>query len=503
MPSRRRAPKALFEIELIPAAKGSRAAAQNLYRQLRDAIHDGRLPAGARLPATRAAQTHFGVSRNTAAEVYERLLNDGLLLARGGSGTFVAEARPASPRKTARRKVAAARVNPFWLRDDVRAAIGFWRDDAAPAAVGERVIDLRPALVDSRLFPHDVFRRVATQQLRAQERKPAALKSPQGNQGNYHLRAAIVKQIALTRAVACAPDDVLVTAGAQQAFDLLARVLVIPGETIVAVEDPGYPPMRVAFAAAGAKLVPVGVDAEGLRVDAIPSGARVICLCPSHQFPLGVTMSARRRRALLEFARDTGAVVVEDDYDGEFRYDASPLAALRTPAAADRVFYVGTFSKCMLPSLRLGFVVAPEWALPSLIAAKNCLDWHCPTPLQTMVAAFIAEGRLARHVRRMRQVYQQRRDLLLAQLRARFARQLEPIASAYGMHISAFARGDVDVERVAQRLAQRGVKVHSLGRYYLGGDARPGLVFGYGAVDLGDIRRGMDALAEALTPADR
>jgi GntR family transcriptional regulator/MocR family aminotransferase len=156
----------------------------------------------------------------------------------------------------------------------------------------------------------------------------------------------------------------------------------------------------------------------------------------------------------------------------------------------------------MLPSLRLGFVVAPEWALPSLIAAKNCLDWHCPTPLQTMVAAFIGEGHLARHVRKMRQVYQQRRDLLLGLLRGKFAQLLEPIESSYGMHIGAFARGDVDAERVAERLARRNVKLHSLSRYYLGRETRPGLVFGYGAVDLADIRRGMEALSEALSPAD-
>jgi GntR family transcriptional regulator / MocR family aminotransferase len=182
-------------------------------------------------------------------------------------------------------------------------------------------------------------------------------------------------------------------------------VLVTPNDTVVAIEDPGYPPMRVAFAAAGARLVPVGVDDEGLIVEQLPADVRIICVCPSHQFPLGVTMSARRRQALVAFARRRGAVIIEDDYDGEFRYEGSPLEALRTGDAEDVVCYVGTFSKCMLPSLRLGFIVAPGWALRSLISAKNCMDWHCPMPMQMGVARFIAEGHLERHVRRLRRIY--------------------------------------------------------------------------------------------------
>ena len=284
-------------------------------------------------------------------------------------------------------------------------------------------------MVDSRLFPLDVFRRVSAKQLRGLERKPASYKSPQGNQGNYHLRKAIIRHIAITRAVACQAEDILVTSGAQQAFDLLARALVTPHETTVALEDPGYPPMRVAFAAAGAKLVPVGIDEEGLIIEQLPSDVRVICVTPSHQFPLGVTMSLRRRQALIEFARERGAIIIEDDYDGEFRYEGSPLPALRTAQAADVVFYVGTFSKCMLSALRLGFIVAPSWAMRTLTAAKNCLDWHCPTPIQSAVAGFIAEGHLTRHVRKMRDIYRQRRQLLLELVQDK----LEPVAASHSV----------------------------------------------------------------------
>ena len=297
----------------------------------------------------------------------------------------------------------------------------------------------------------------------------------------------------------CRPDDVVVTSGAQQAFDLLARILVTPGETVVAIEDPGYPPMRVAFAAVGARIVAAPVDEEGLVVESLPPGVGVICVCPSHQFPLGVTMSKRRRAALVNFARQHGAVIVEDDYDGEFRYGASPLQSLRAADPADVVFYVGTFSKCMLPSLRLGFVVVPEWARRTLVAAKNCLDWHCSTPLQTGVCAFIAEGHLAHHVRKMRQIYRKRRQLLHDILRRDFADWLEPIPSLYGMHVTAWARDGVDVEAAAEALNRSSVKIHTLGRYHLGEAPRQGLVFGYGAVDLPEISRGLELLQRTLS----
>jgi GntR family transcriptional regulator/MocR family aminotransferase len=493
----------LFEIDLDLSAKGSRNSAETLFRQLKAAILDGRLALGARLPATRKSATFFGVSRNTVSEVYERLLSEGYVVAHHGSGTYVADRLPTKPSRAATNdeEAAAHHLNAFWLRPDVTAAMGFWRDRPEPQSPTPKVapIDFRPALIDSRLFPFDVFRRVTAKQLRGLERKPASYKSPQGNQGNYHLREAISKHIALTRAVACHRDDTLVTSGAQQAFDLLARVLVTAGQTVVAVEDPGYPPMRVAFAAAGAKLVPVGVDAEGLIVEQLPPDVGVICLCPSHQFPLGVSMSMPRRKALVEFARSHRAVIIEDDYDGEFRYDGSPLEALRTLDAADVVFYVGTFSKCMLPALRLGFIVAPDWAMRTLVAAKNCLDWHCSTPIQMGLAGFISEGHLSQHVRKTREVYRQRRQLLLNSIQEQLGEWLDPIPSFYGMHVAAVARARFDLDLLTEGLLQTNVKIHTFSRYCLGPPTRVGLIFGYGAVDLPDMVRGVSLLRAALS----
>ncbi|MES2151290.1 MAG: PLP-dependent aminotransferase family protein [Pseudomonadota bacterium] len=492
----------LFEIRLDLAAKGSRESSRTLCLQLEAAILDGRLVAGAKLPPTRSSSAIFRVSRNTVLEVYEKLLRKGLIVARRGSGTYVADRLPAAQpeERQARAGPPEHRLNPFWLRADVTLAMGFWQDRQrqSTALPDAPLVDFRPALVDSRLFPYDVFRRISTKQLRGLERKPAGLKSPQGNQGNFRLREAIVNHIGLTRAVVNRPEHVLVTSGAQQAFDLLARALVIPNKTVVAIEDPGYPPMRVAFAAAGAKLVAVGVDDDGMIVDEIPSDAGVICVTPSHQFPLGVAMSIRRRKLLVEFARARGAVIIEDDYDSEFRYGGNPMESLRTADAADTVFYVGTFSKCMLPALRLGFIVAPDWAMQTLIAAKNCLDWHCSTPVQLAVAGFIGEGHLTHHVRKMRDIYRQRRQLLFNSLRKDFGEWLDPIPSFYGMHIAAVGCDRVDFDLVTQAILPHNVKLYSLSRYYFGPQTRQGLVFGYGSVDLPEIRRGLDLLRDAL-----
>jgi GntR family transcriptional regulator / MocR family aminotransferase len=489
----------LFELRLEVPAPGSRNASRSLYEQLRAAILDGRLPPGARLPPTRRSAALLGVSRNTAAALYERLAAERLVVSRRGSGVFVAALAPPRPRgQRALLPERATRLNPIWQRPDIVSAIGFWREAPGDERAASAQVDFRPALVDSRLFPFEVFRRVSVKQMRLLERRPAALRSPQGNQGNYRLREAITRHIAITRAVVCGPEDILVTSGAQQAFDVLARTLVTSARTVVAVEEPGYPPMRAAFLAAGARVVPVAVDADGIIVDAIPADAEVICVCPSHQFPLGTALSPRRRRQLLALARRRGALIVEDDYDGEFRFEGGALEALRTREAAELVFYVGTFSKCMLPALRLGYIAAPSWAIPTLVAAKNCMDWHSPVPIQASVAAFIAEGHLGRHVRRMREIYRRRRHALIEALRGELAPWLEPVPSFYGMHVAAFAKPGVDVEAAAAAALAVGVSLHTLSRYFLGEPDRCGIVFGYGAADLSQIAHGVRKLRESL-----
>jgi GntR family transcriptional regulator / MocR family aminotransferase len=288
---------------------------------------------------------------------------------------------------------------------------------------------------------------------------------------------------------------VIVTA---QAIDLIARILVVPGETTVAVEDPGYPPMRAAFAAAGACIANVPVDDEGLVVDRLPPNARAICVTPSHQFPLGVAMSLRRRAALLDFARARRAVVIEDDYDGEFRFGGKPLDALQTLDRAELVFYVGTFSKSLFPALRLGFLVAPPWARSALVAAKQLTDWHGPVLAQDTLAAFIAEGHLARHVRKMRAIYGERRAALLRSLARHCGDRLAPIPAVAGLHLAARLAGPLPAGTLVARAADAGIGVESLDRYAGRKAAVRGLAFGYGMIRSDEIDEAIRRLARAL-----
>jgi GntR family transcriptional regulator/MocR family aminotransferase len=491
---------ALFELDLVDAAPASRQVSDGLHRQLKTAILEGRLRPGAKLPSTRSARTLFGVSRNTAQEVYDRLANEGLVIARHGSGTYVADPLPTLGKSDPEPvpETLDHRLNDFWLRPDTASSIGFWRESETRSATRPASIDLRPAAIDPTLFPFATFRQVMARQLRRLETRPASFRSPQWNQGNFQLRQAIADHVALTRAVACHAEELLVTSGAQQAFDLVARALVKPGRTVVAIEDPGFPPMRVPFAAAGARLVPVRVDSEGMVIEDIPKDAGIICVCPSHQFPLGMSMSPARRQALLQFARHNDAVIVEDDYDGEFRYDGTPLQALRSAASSDLVFYIGSFSKCMLPSLRLGFVIPPPWAMRTLVAAKNALDWHCSVPLQMAVAGFIKNGHLGRHVRRMRRIYRQRRDHLVGLLKSDVGAVLKPIPSSYGLHVTATVDQGIDTEGISRALAARGIMCHALTRYFMGPPIRAGFVVSYALAGTDALEAAVAVLAEEL-----
>jgi GntR family transcriptional regulator/MocR family aminotransferase len=472
----------IFELPIRLPARDSRGLLRALHTQLRAAILDGRLQPGLRLPSTRAFASAFGVSRNTAVAAYDLLLSEGYLLARRGAGAYVATVMPQ------RRE----RRTP--LHDDMRKRClnAFWHTSAQPAQPPARIAmrhDFQLGIPELEHFPFDVWRRLSVRAMRALSKLPAVYAQPQGR---AELREAIAKHVSFARAVACGADDVVVSAGAQQAFDLLARILVTPGKTVVAVEEPGYPPLRTAFAAAGAKLVPVPVDAHGLIVERLPRDARVICVTPSHQFPLGVAMSAQRRAALLEFAQARGAVVIEDDYDGEFRFGGRPLDALQTLDRAESVFYVGTFSKSLFPALRLGYVVTPPWARDALVAAKQCSDWHSPLEAQDTLAAFIAEGHLARHIRKMRRVYDARRNLLLAILERDFSRWIEPIPASAGLHLSAFAAASIDVDAIVEQARQQGVGLRAFRNP--GRPARQGLVFGYGAIDERGIAAGLERL---------
>jgi len=473
----------------LPRSHGK--LAHELHQQLRTAILDGRLPANSSLPATRKVAEALGVARNTVVTVYDLLIAEGYLIPRKGAKPQVAEfARRRAP-KPARVAVGIdeSRFAPIWRTPFLQ---------PPPArALPER--NFRLGIPDHRHFPHDVWRRLMAQALRRSAREPFAYAPSQGIPA---LREAIAQHVAFTRAVACTADDVIVTSGAQQAFDLIARLLVTPGQTKVAVEEPGYPPVRAAFTAAGARLVPLPVDDEGLRVDCLPDDVRIISVTPSHQSPTGVAMSLRRRSALLDFARRHHAVVVEDDYDGEFRFGGRPLDALQTLDRDGLVFYIGTFSKSMFPSVRKGFVVAPAWARSGLITVKHCADSHSDTVTQSALAAFIRDGHLARHVRHMRPIYAERRQALLEGLQGELGDWLQPIPSEAGLHLAARIRDPARTPKLMPTILRCAAGAESTADYAMTRDVEPAVTFGYGVIDAGDIAVALRDMRRALQKGD-
>ncbi len=478
----------ILELSLDIPPKGSRKLLQTLHQQFRAAIVDGRLKPGLQLPATRRLAETLGISRNTAIAIYDLLLSEGYLAGKPGSGTFVSDLHGASraPEKTSVRQDEDQRIASYWRthshqpEDSLRQS---WR------------FDFRTGYPEVSEFPLDIWLRLYGRAARQVARAKIMDGEPEGAPS---LREAISGHVSFTRAVACAPEDIVVTAGARQAVDLLARILVTAGETQVAIEDPAYPAMRNSFAAAGGQIVPVAVDAEGIVVDRIPRQARIICVSPSHQFPLGVVMSARRRAALLALAKDTGATIIEDDYDSEFRFGGRPLDALQTLDRMASVIYVGTFSKSLFPSIRMGFVVCPPWAKAALIAARQTSDSHSPIAAQETLALFIAEGHLARHVRKMRRIYRERHGLLLDAIKRHCGDTLLPIPAAAGVHVAAYLPPNIDAAAVARRARELGIGLSPLSHYSSAERKHNGLVFGFGLIAAADIDPAIERLAGLL-----
>ena len=470
-----------LEVALAIPERGARRTRRDLYEQLRTAIRAGRLAPGLRMPASRALAQRLGVSRNTITAVYELLVSEGFLVTRPGSGAFVAEG-------PARETRAAPTVD---MAGRVRSIPSQWRLTAFDTAARYRFL---LGLPDLGAFPWDLWRKIANRTLRAYGRAPGRPASPQGVAA---LREAIAGHLSFVRGIACRADEIVVTSGAQQAFDLLAKALVHRPGVVVAVEDPGYPPIRAAFAAAGATVVEAPVDEEGIIVEALPAGAQVICVTPSHQFPLGVPMSPRRRQALLAFARRSGAVVIEDDYDGEYRFDSRPLDALQTLDVSGQVIYVGTFSKSLFPDLRLGYVVSPEWAREPLLSARLVTGGPSTIAQQTL-AAFIAEGHLVRHVRRMRRIYAERREALLEAACGDPDGAIEAFPSIAGLHLALRLNPKIDDRRLVRAATRLGVGSYALSEFSVHGNRQNGVVLGYGAIAREDARAGARALVQAV-----
>jgi GntR family transcriptional regulator / MocR family aminotransferase len=481
-----------FDLALDLPPPDSRNLLASLHRQLRAAILDGRLRSGLRLPATRTLAEYAGVSRNTAVAAYDLLIAEGYAISHRGAGTFVAES-PHSQVKSNGDKVAATRLHHDLLQAKLQPP---WRDASLQtASIRPRKFDFRPGYPDQRLFPFDIWRRLTTRASRHAANKTVSFGDPQGD---ARLRAGIAAHVSAMRAVACTADNIIITAGAQQAFDLLARIFVAAGRTRVAIENPGYLPIGTAMRGAGAKLYHVAVDDEGFMVERCPKRIDVIAVAPSHQFPLGVTLSAARRSALLAHAARANAIIIEDDYDGEFRLSGRPLDALQTIDHDERVIYVGTFSKSLFPALRMGYIVAPSWVRAALVAAKQASNWHVAASTQSALADFIHEGHLARHVRRMRSLYKIRNEQLREALTKAFGDTLRLQPSLAGLHFAATMAQRHSADTWARRAADAGIRIETLAHHTAPPVKLNGLIFGYGLLPTNDIERAVAALARAV-----
>ncbi len=476
---------------------------RQLYERLHTAIVTGQLEAGARLPSTRSLASELGVSRTTTALVYEQLLMEGYLESHVGDGTRVSSLFP----RQADRTVPKAGTQKYEVRQGRTLVALSQRGQAllqTPSADGPPALRLsdkaspfRVGQPDVDAFPYDLWAKLLAKHARQSLRTAASYQTAEGYQP---LREAIASHIGITRGVRCTPQQVLLTAGSQGALDLAARVLLDPGETVW-IENPGYPGARGALLAAGARLTPVSVDEEGIEVavgDQQAPHARIISVTPSHQFPTGVTMSLNRRLALLAWAEQAQAWILEDDYDSEYRFSGRPLEALQSLDNGQRVIYIGTFSKVLFPALRLGYIVVPMQLVEGFVAMRRCIDVHVPIVEQMALTDFLTQGHFTRHLRQMRTLYTERRTALIDALERELGDLLEIHVPEAGMHLVAWLPPDKD-DRVAVQLARlQGIEINPISRFSMIPLERGGLVLGYAAATSENLRVSVQRLAQAL-----
>jgi GntR family transcriptional regulator/MocR family aminotransferase len=465
--------------------EGSRDLSGQIFRQLRTAVLEGRLKPGDGLPPTRELARRLEVSRNTVAIAYERLAAEGFVDGKVGSGTYVRRDVGLARRSRPRPSGGWVRPRPVWASFP-----------GPPTIAADPVFDLRAGIPDAAAFPFESWRRLVNRELRPAAVRHGMYGDPAGHPG---LRAAIAHHVGMSRGVRATADDIVVTNGTQQAIDIIGRVLLDPGAA-VAVEEPGYPPPAQALIAQGARVIRVPVDRHGLIVEAIPPGVRLVVVTPSHQFPLGMPMPLERRLALLAWAERHGAAIIEDDYDSQFRFAGRPIEPLQTLDRDGRVIYVGTFSKVMLPTLRLAFVVAPPSIRHAVHSAKYVSDWHTALPTQAALAAFIEEGTLARHIRRTRDEYAARQARIIEVVERDFTELLDVIPSTVGMHLAAWLRpaaGEDDRE-IVRRARALDVGLYAISQFAAEPSTRPGLVIGYGAIQRDQIDESLSRLRRAM-----
>ncbi len=479
-------PVDLAGIRLDPA----QGLAIQLYRQLRERILDGRLRGGARLPASRELAARLGVSRNTVTRAFDQLYAEGYIEGQVGAGTYVVELAGMTPRPSP----AGGGPLPAALRQRLAAGPRL----VPPPADAPRAFRIGVPAFD--LFPFETWARLSARFWRRPGAQRLGYADPAGDRRLRELVAAYLRQ---ARGLSCEAEQVVITCGAQQGISLCARLLLTAGER-AAIENPGYRAAGEAFANAGARLCGIGVDAEGLDVAALERAGdcRLVYVTPSHQYPTGVTLSLARRLQLLDWAERHDGWIVEDDYDGEYRYSGTPLAPLAALDRGGRVVYVGTFCKIAFPALRLGYLVLPP-ALAGAFAECLALDMrHTETGTQAVMAEFIASGHFQRHVRRMRAAARSRRDALLAGWPSAIPGCAPLPALEAGLHLCVRVDGLAREGELLAAAQRAGVEMNGLSRYWLPGgdtpaDERAGLVLGFAAVPEEEIARALRTLREA------
>ncbi|HEY2139039.1 MAG TPA: PLP-dependent aminotransferase family protein [Chthoniobacterales bacterium] len=472
---------------------------QQLYRQIRDELRSGNFNgSSSRLPSSRALAADLGISRVTVSLAFSKLEAEGYLIGKSGSGTFVANPLPEAfltadegrsrPQKGQETRL-SRRVNTI---PDKRVGEQF---DLGPtgAAPGVLLASGIPAVDE---FPIAIWERLRAQLL---AKKGANLLRYGSNRGDADLREAVAAYLCDFRGAHCHPDQILIVAGMQQAMLISAMAVLDPGD-VAWIEDPGFHQARRVFALAGATIVPRPVDREGIVIDGAPAGPppRIIYVTPSHQFPLGVTMSLKRRKALLEFARTRGAYILEDDYNSEFRFNGPPLPCLQGLDRSGRVIYAGTMSKILYPSLRLGYLLVPAPLKNAVAKLRTAMDQHSPTIDQATLARFITEGFYLSHVRRMRKIYSERRDVFIEQFNKLLGDRFTLDIADAGLHALAWFRSAEDAHILKRVRANLGVKISFLSFFCIDAKLPPALLLGFAAWTPAQIREGLVRLARAL-----
>lgn len=484
---------------IVPVITVERKSQTPLHRQIYDsyrkAIVEGRLRAGQRIPSTRVLATELHVSRFPVLNAYAQLLAEGYFHGRVGAGTVVSRSIPDQfiPGRAKEERSAASRSGPRPVarRSTIapRTQRPSWVHNLGPFGVGQVEFDEFPLHVWSKLVAH----RCRAMNAQSFHYGEAA--------GSRELQETIASYLRTARSVRCEPEQIMIVSGSQQALETSALVLLDPGSRVW-VEDPGYRLAREALTLADCRLVPVPVDVEGLDVAAgirRCSKARAALVTPSHHYPLGVTMSASRRLQLLDWAQSSGAWIIEDDYDSEYRYGSMPIASLQGLDRNSRVIYVGTFSKVLFPALRLGYIVIPPDLIERFLTVRRAMDLGPPTFSQEVLADFIREGHFARHIRRMRTVYGERASVLVKSIRAELGPAVELYGGEAGMHLAVMLNQSGSDVEIAERAARQNLWLWPLSPSYIGGTARSGFVLGFGSTAAADIPEAVRRLRSFLT----